>query len=35
MKINSKGQYCSKKHIVGEKTQLTPVAKNYVMLGTD
>ena len=35
MKINSKGRYCSKKHIVSKKSQLNPVAKNYVMLGTD
>ena len=35
MKMDSKGQYCSKKHTVGKKSQLIPVAKNYVMQGTD
>jgi hypothetical protein len=35
MKMNSKGQYPRKKHIVGKKSQLIPVAKNNVMLGAN
>jgi uncharacterized protein YfaQ (DUF2300 family) len=35
MKMDSKGQYCSKKHTVGKKSQLIPIAKNNVMLGAN